>query len=183
NTIEKVPMMKREGVYPVAFFDDLECTVVKVPYKGNASAIFIIPNKGKLQDVEKAFQEGFLSERMKQLKPKKINLWIPKLSLSKKLNLKTELTPIGFGQLFSKSADLSKISNDVKLEVSQANHQAVIIMNEEGTVAAAATSIGVVVTSIEIVPEVKANKPFILIIQLDYQAIPLFIGRINNPNN
>ncbi|KAG8561797.1 hypothetical protein GDO81_015481 [Engystomops pustulosus] len=70
NTIEKVPMMKREGVYPVAFFDDLGCTVVKIPYKGNASAIFIIPNEGKLQDVEKAFQEGSLSERMKQLKPK-----------------------------------------------------------------------------------------------------------------
>ncbi|XP_069806251.1 plasma serine protease inhibitor-like [Dendropsophus ebraccatus] len=181
KTVVKVPMMTRKGEYSMASIPKIGCTVVKIPYKGNFSAIFIIPNKGKMQKVEKAFQEGSLRSWIQKLKPKKIKLSIPKFSFSLKLDLIEELTPIGFTNVFSSTADLSGIAEGPRLEVSQAVHKAVIEVDEEGTVAAAATAIGIVATSIVIYPEVTANRPFILTIVRDDDNLGLFTGKLINP--
>ncbi|MEZ4917012.1 MAG: serpin family protein [Chitinophagales bacterium] len=52
-------------------------------------------------------------------------------------------------------------------------------VNEEGTEAAAVTSIDIVVTSLP--AGVYINRPFILLIREETTGAILFIGRINNP--
>ncbi|XP_056403179.1 plasma serine protease inhibitor-like isoform X2 [Hyla sarda] len=182
NTIVKVPMMTAEDWYSVAILEDVGCTVVKILYTGNVSAIFIIPKEGKMVDVEKAFQEGSLRTWIKKLEPMEISLSIPKFSVSTKLDLVKELTPIGFAQVFSCSADFSGISIDRKLKVSEAVHKAVIEVNEEGTVASAASAIATAETTARRrYPEVKADRPFIMTIVKDDDNTALFTGRILNP--
>ncbi|CAJ0947610.1 unnamed protein product [Ranitomeya imitator] len=56
NTVVKVPMMSRRGEYLTGYIPEIGCRVVDVPYKGNTSAIFVLPEIGKLHDAEKALQ-------------------------------------------------------------------------------------------------------------------------------
>jgi serpin B len=64
--------------------------------------------------------------------------------------------------------------------ISQIEHKAIIEVNEEGTVAAAATSLGMGETAMKPV-EFIVDKPFILFIRDDRTGNVLFIGKILEP--
>ena len=52
-----VPMMKIEYLTTPYFRDEeLECTVVELSYTGNGKAMFILPDEGKMQQVEASLQ-------------------------------------------------------------------------------------------------------------------------------
>ena len=53
----KVPMMNIEDLSTPYFRDEeLACTVVELKYTGNASALFILPDEGRMQQVEASLQ-------------------------------------------------------------------------------------------------------------------------------
>ncbi|XP_063803659.1 alpha-1-antiproteinase-like [Pseudophryne corroboree] len=178
NTVVKVPMMTRQGEYRVAFIQEPECKVVEVPYKGNASAIIILPDAGKLHEVEQALRNASLQTWTKLLRPMRLRFSMPKFSASSTLDLKTELSEIGIKEIFSGSADLSGITG-TPLRVSEAVHKAVLNMDEEGTEAAAATAVTVVKLSLGI--HITVDRPFMFIIKDKNINSALFIGRIMNP--
>ncbi len=64
--------------------------------------------------------------------------------------------------------------------ISQIDHKAIIEVNEEGTVAAAATSLGMGATAVKPV-EFIVNRPFILFIIDDRTGNILFTGKILEP--
>lgn len=64
--------------------------------------------------------------------------------------------------------------------ISQIDHKAIIEVNEEGTVAAAATSMGMGATAVQPV-EFIVNRPFILLIRDDRAGNILFMGKILEP--
>ncbi|KAM3920344.1 alpha-1-antitrypsin-like [Leptodactylus fuscus] len=179
NTVVKVQMMTRKGKYLTAFLDEIGCTVVEVPYKGNTSAIFVLPNEGKLHEVEKALQNVSLVNLAKQTKQREIIFSIPRFTMSTKLDLLKELPHLGIKEIFSDHAELSGITEEVKLKVSKAVHQAELDVNEEGTEAAAATALGV--TKLSLPPQVKAKHPFIFCIISKITESIVFIGRVMNP--
>ncbi|XP_056402785.1 uncharacterized protein LOC130295746 [Hyla sarda] len=179
NTVVKVPMMTNHGEYLVAFMPEIGCTIVDVPYKGNTSAFFILPQEGKLHDVEKALQNVSLETWCKEMRPMDIILSIPKFKISAELDLVKELQSIGITEVFSENADLSGITGAHNLKVTKALHKAVIEVDEKGTEAAGATAIGI--TKLSLPPHIKVNGPFILtIINKDANTM-LFTGRIINP--
>lgn len=49
-------MMFRGGMYKVGHDDQLSCTILEMPYKSNITATFILPDKGKMQQVEEALR-------------------------------------------------------------------------------------------------------------------------------
>lgn len=53
DTKVTVDMMVRHGYYD--FYQDWDnfTSVIKVPYKGNTSMMIVLPNEGKLEEVEK----------------------------------------------------------------------------------------------------------------------------------
>lgn len=54
NTTVKVNMMYRKGYYDFQYDDALNCWAIIVPYDGDYSAWFILPDQGKLKSVEDA---------------------------------------------------------------------------------------------------------------------------------
>ena len=67
----KVPMMKIEELTTPYFRDDeLSCSVVELKYTGNASALFILPDQGKMQQVETSLQPETLRKWKNSLKPR-----------------------------------------------------------------------------------------------------------------
>ena len=67
----KVPMMKINNLTTPYFRDEeLSCTVVELKYTGNASALFILPDQGKMQQVEASLQPETLRKWKNSLKPR-----------------------------------------------------------------------------------------------------------------
>ncbi|XP_073494423.1 alpha-1-antitrypsin-like protein GS55-MS [Phyllobates terribilis] len=179
NTVVKVPMMTRQGEYNIGYISEAECTVVEVPYKGNITAIFMLPDKGKLHDTEKGLQNLTEEAWNNAMKSREIILSIPKFSFSGELDLVKELKHLGITDVFSDHADLSGITEDSRLKVSKAVHKAVLKMDEEGTEASAATAVGI--TKISLPQHIKINRPFFISIYKKDISVEVFSGRIINP--
>ncbi|KAM5129320.1 uncharacterized protein ACMZJ9_019817 [Mantella aurantiaca] len=178
NTIVKVPMMTMSEYFHVAILQEMGCVVVDVPYKGNTSAILILPDKGKLQEVERAVRNVSMQQWAELMRPMKIRLSIPKFCLSATLNLKNELPHLGMKDVFSGHADLSGITGD-HVEVSEAIHKAVLSVDEKGAEAAGASA--VVITKLSGPFQVIANRPFLLTLLHKPTDTILFTGRVMKP--
>nr|XP_033792035.1 alpha-1-antiproteinase-like [Geotrypetes seraphini] len=179
NTVVRVPMMVRSGMYEIYTDAELHCTVVRLPYKGNALAFLILPDEGKLKQVEDALAEATIRKWESKLRRTSVELHVPKFSLSTKLDLKETFMKMGMTKVFSDEADLSGITGLPNLKVSEAVHKAVINVDEAGTTAA-------VVTINEIMPMslpylIKFNSPFLMLVCYPNTKSNLFIARIANP--
>lgn len=49
-------MMFRGGMYQIGHDDQLSCTILEMPYQNNITAIFILPDEGKMKQVEEALR-------------------------------------------------------------------------------------------------------------------------------
>jgi serpin B len=83
------------------------------------------------------------------------------------------------------TADFSRISPTVHLQISAIIHQAVVEVSEKGTKAAASTAVETKATSAPMDPEDKvvfhANHPFIYLIRDNSTGSILFIGQMCKP--
>jgi serine protease inhibitor len=110
---------------------------------------------------------------------------MPIMNLEYKNSINNSLKNMGMTLPFdSNKAEFDNIKkNKETLFISNVLHNCVIKVDENGTQAAALTSILITTTSKQIYNEVKEfyiNKPYIIIIQ-DSDNFVLFVGKINNP--
>ncbi|XP_078536276.1 alpha-2-antiplasmin isoform X1 [Lissotriton helveticus] len=170
--------MMRASKYPLSYFewDHADAQVARLPFKGNMSLIVILPNSFDLQ-ISK-FLDEFNQTELYSLFGRETPtlLKVPRLLLDFKLELTQALTRLGLGELFS-SPDLHGISEE-PLAVSSIQHQSTLQLNEEGVEASAATSIQISrsYTSFSV------NRPFIFFVMDDLTRMPLFLGKVGNPN-
>ena len=84
---------------------------------------------------------------------------------------------MGMTQAFDEStADFSRMSTDGRLFISSVVHKTAITVTEEGTEAAAATSVEVGVTSLP--PSVRVDRPFLFLIRERQTGTLLFTGKV-----
>lgn len=62
KTSVEVEMMTRDGFYKAYSDRKLSCEVVQIPYKGDVTAFFILPKKGKMKQLEHALTKNTLSK-------------------------------------------------------------------------------------------------------------------------
>ncbi|XP_009982931.1 PREDICTED: alpha-1-antitrypsin-like [Tauraco erythrolophus] len=179
KTSVEVKMMTRDGFYQTYSDRKLSCEVVQLPYKGDVAALFILPNEGKMKQLEDALTKDTLSKWEKSLERRRIEVYIPKLSISGTYDLKKMFMNLGVTDVFSDRADLSGITGKHDLKVSKAVHKALLKIHENGTEAAAVTSTDFLPHSVP--PVVKFNHPFLLLIVDQYTQSILFMGKIVNP--
>ncbi|XP_006133744.2 alpha-1-antiproteinase-like [Pelodiscus sinensis] len=179
KTTVKVPMMHRMGMFDFHFDAELSCTVVQLHYNGSATAFFIMPEKGKMKQVEDILQKETVSKWSRSVWRSSVNLYIPKFSISATYDLKNHLINMGITDVFTDQADLSGITGERELKVSRAVHKAVLNVDERGTEAAAATAIEIMPMSMP--QTIEYNCPFLMLIFEKTTNSTLFIGKINNP--
>ena len=89
---------------------------------------------------------------------------------------------MGMGIAFSDRADFSRILQSGGLCISEVLHKTYVKVDEEGTEAAAVTSVGVGTTAVVGSSfYMRVDKPFIFVIKDNYSNSILFIGKIINP--
>ncbi|MEZ4455616.1 MAG: serpin family protein [Gemmatimonadales bacterium] len=89
-----------------------------------------------------------------------------------------DLKALGMGIAFTDLADLTGIA-DADL-LTKVEHKTFVAVDEEGTEAAAATAVGVGVTSAPVRVPVRVDRPFLILIRERFSGAILFLGRINS---
>ncbi|HYD90681.1 MAG TPA: serpin family protein, partial [Flavobacterium sp.] len=110
-----------------------------------------------------------------------MHLYLPKFELEYEVQLKEPLSEMGMGVAFTDFADFTGINEAGGLMIDEVKHKTYVKVDEEGTEAAAATSVGVVITSLP--PSFTVDKPFIVAIREKAYGSIIFIGKVMNPNN
>uniref|UniRef100_A0A8C3X1G1 Serpin domain-containing protein n=1 Tax=Catagonus wagneri TaxID=51154 RepID=A0A8C3X1G1_9CETA len=182
NKTVEVPLMSHKGLETPYFRDEeLACTVVELKYTSNDSALFILPDEGKMLDVEAKLLPETLRRWRGSLQPGNI-LNLPRFSISGDYGLHGTLPQLGIRKIFTHEADLSGVTGDQKLGVSKVIHKAVIDVGEEGTEAAAATGIAVLTSALHSPFIVSFDRPFLFAVtSKDTQSI-LFLGKVTDPS-
>ncbi|NXS60861.1 A1AT2 antiproteinase, partial [Brachypteracias leptosomus] len=180
NTSVKVNMMQRDSKYNSYYDKDLSCEVVEVPYQGTARALFILPDDGKMKQVEDALSKEILCKWENKLVSRRLHLQLPKISISGSYDVKNLLMEMGITEVFSSNADLSGISGSHNLQVSQAIHKALLEVDEAGTEAAGATAI-ILTRVLHPSVTIKFNRPFIILIYDKKTSTAVFMGKIVDP--
>ena len=181
--IVKAQMMTVGGEKAVFFYaqtDDLQ--ILELPYEGeDISMLILLPKEDSLEKVEKDLTIEKLSELKGMMKERQISVSIPRFSFETKYFMADALKQMGMPSAFDPDkADFSGMTGANELYVTSLIHQAFIEVNEEGTEAAASTSISMGITSVR--PDFfYADRPFIFIIQEKTTGTMLFIGRVSDP--
>ena len=182
---KQVPMMSRTGQYPVYIGEDFQA--INLPYGEGRMGMFIfLPNNKS--DLNK-FVGNITTEKwenwMEQFREREVQIRIPKFKLeygTKVLN--DVLTSLGMGVAFdednadfSRMADLDAVGGN--LYITKVAHKTFIEVNEEGTEAAAVTSVGVGIKSLP--PRFIVDRPFFFVIRDNETGTVLFMGTVVEP--
>jgi serine protease inhibitor len=180
-----VPMMAQSGNYLYHRGDKFQA--VNLPYgEGDVSLYLFLPDKGSsLDDFLKglSFQkwEGWINN----FNDTPGDVKLPRFKLDYGETLNDSLKAVGMGVAFNpREADFSGIRPERDIYISQVKHKAVVEVNEEGTEAAAATSVGVTTTSIREPRErfsFVADRPFLMAIRDSKTGAILFMGAVMEP--
>jgi serpin B len=111
-----------------------------------------------------------------------VNLTFPRFRLEYTRRLNDDLKALGMEVAFDQSrADFYRIADvrPERLYLSRVDQKTFVEVNEEGTEAAAATSVGVSVTSVPEVFEMKVDRPFVFAIRERLSGTVMFLGLMN----
>jgi serine protease inhibitor len=180
-----MPMMAQSGNYLYHRGDKFQA--VSLPYgEGGVRLYLFLPDKGSsLDDFLKglSFQkwEGWINN----FNDTPGDVKLPRFKLDYEETLNDSLSAVGMGVAFNpREADFSGIRPERDLFISEVKHKAVVEVNEEGTEAAAATSVGVTTTSIRQPRErfsFVADRPFLMAIRDSKTGAILFMGAVMEP--
>jgi len=173
-------MMFQEDTFPV--YQNAVFQAIELPYSGNKfSMIIMLPKAGKsINDIVSVLSVQNWSDWLSAFSEGDMKVFLPQFKFATDKTLNNVLGALGLGIAFTDNADFSGINHDVPLQITEVKHKTYIEVNEEGTEAAAVTSIGIGVTS---APENQflANHPFLFAIKDNKSQTVVFIGVLGNP--
>lgn len=118
---------------------------------------------------------------MAGLKETTQDIRLPKFKFSYDISLNAALKGLGMGLAFGEggAADFTRINAAGGLQIDEVKHKTFVEVNEEGTEAAAVTSVGIILVSAG--QTVVINRPFLFAIREMKTGLILFTGIVNNP--
>ncbi|XP_012510644.1 PREDICTED: alpha-1-antitrypsin-like [Propithecus coquereli] len=175
-----VPMMQRLGRFQLQHFPQLHSHVLRLPYSCNSTAVFILPDMGKVGETEEALMKEDFDTWTQPFPLRKRKLYFPKFSLPGKIQLDKLLPAVGISDIFSYHAKLSGISlQTMPMKVSKAEHRAELTADEEGAEEEDTTDLQAL--DKQYLPALHFNRPFLLLVFEDGSRSLLFMGKVLNP--
>ncbi len=158
---------------------------IELPYGNKKYSMILLksrtnPTPG--QPVEELVDQEVWQTLVGNLHPIETELALPKFKFSYENKLNDELIDMGMGIAFSNAADFSGINGKRNLSISEVKHKSFIEVNEEGTEAAAVTSVGIVLTSMPQTYVFNVDRPFLFAIREMKTGLIVFIGQVNDPS-
>ncbi len=159
---------------------------VELPYAGSTlSLLAVMPVGQSIGSLQSRLNAGSLAQIVSRLATKTVALSLPRFKLEYHVELGAPLRALGMTDAFSENANFSGIAASPPLKLGVVEHAANFSLNEQGTVAAAATVVTAEPTSAQrfVGPIVKfdLNKPFLFLLRDDRTGTILFAGRLSEP--
>ncbi|ALC47644.1 Spn28Da [Drosophila busckii] len=166
---------------------ELDAEIIDIPYaNSNVSMVILLPNQkdgiDKLVSNLHKFHAHQLTPHGSRHNEYKTLLQLPKFKFEFKMELIPVLKELGVIDLFSKAANLEKITNNnPPIKVEKVIQKAMIEVDEIGSTAAAAQVLEIVFLSGTLNPRrFIVDRPFVFLIR-DFERV-YFAGRVGNPN-
>lgn len=182
----EVDFMSMMSRFEYARHDDAQ--VLRMPYDGDRLSMVIM-----LPSDRDGFGGNVTAQHLERwtdtMHNREVYVQIPKFEVRTHYPLKPLLVSMGVVDAFDPaSSDLSgmaALSPDQTLYLDDALHDAYVKVNEEGTEAAAVTTITMSMLNESLAPEpetFRADHPFLFLIQDDSSGAILFMGRVTDPS-
>ncbi|XP_059168243.1 antichymotrypsin-2-like [Physella acuta] len=161
-----------------------EVDVAELPFQGGRFALYIaLPEKlDGIASLEKSLSgQNEIDQLFTGLSKKTVFVQIPKFTTESTLDLNEPLRELGMVEAFDSGADFSRITTSRKIFISQVIHKAKIEVTETGVTAAAATYVGLILTSAPIPKPInfKADHPFLYFLRDNQSGQILFQGKFS----
>jgi len=180
------PMMIQSGKYP--YFENDEFQAIRLPYGNDRFAMYVfLPRKSRdLPGFLRSLDETHWNEWIGKLSERKGRIVLPKFESTYSERLNEALESMGMSIAFGSGADFSGIHPPPPpLLINDVEHKTYVKVDEEGTEAAAATSIGIVAMAVVVSPppfEMVVDHPFFCAIAERQSGALLFSGVVTDPS-
>ncbi|XP_053102005.1 serpin B6-like isoform X1 [Hemicordylus capensis] len=190
NESRTVQMMYKKAKFNMTYIPDYLTKIIELPYiDKELSMIILLPDEiaDDSTGLEKLEREITYEKLMDWIKPEmmdltEVELSLPKFKLEETYDLKPVLRSMGMTEAFDQGkADFSGMSSNNDLVLSEVVHKSFVEVNEEGTEAAAATAVIMMMRCAMIVPRFTADHPFLFFIWHNKTRSILFYGRFCSP--
>ena len=185
---KEVSMMSQSLTY--LYYRGKDFQSVVLPYgTGSVSMYVFLPDEQTSLD---QFERNLTAEnwetwmRSFQLTPG--DLMLPRFKVDWEANLNGVLIALGMVEAFDPQranfSEMAALNPANNLYISEVKHKSWAEVNEEGTVAAAVTSVGIGLTSVQQPREkfiMKVDRPFFFAIRDNRTGVVLFMGSVTNP--
>lgn len=177
------PLMVQQGNY--AYYETDQFQAISLPYGNRRLSMYVfLPRpQSNLSDFYASLTPENWDSWMGQFNRRQGTIQLPRFKFEYESHLNAALSALGMGTIFAPGqADFSNLS-DSEIVVDQVKHKTFIEVNEEGTEAAAVTSIGIRATSIDLTGpfEMVVDRPFFCAIRDNQTGTVLFMGSVVDP--
>jgi serine protease inhibitor len=177
KTSSTVPLMYQSATLRIARAAGY--AAVDLLYGNSAFAMTVVlPNPNvDINTLAESLTEESWKSLEESFSEQKSDLYLPRFQLTWKRELNPDLTALGMGVAFREGADFTPMSpRGHELVITKVIQKTFVDVNEEGTEAAAATSVGIGVTSAP--PVIRVDRPFLFVIRERFSGTILFMGKI-----
>lgn len=184
---KKVQLMSDTGKF--SYFEEKDFQAVKLPYGSERyeALVFLPAPSVKLSEFErKMTSQNFDRFATSFEEWSNSQLTMPRFHVDYGKTLNHVLSNMGFANMFSDAADFSKMHTPPPgLKVSEVIHKTTLDVDEKGTVATAATSVGLMPTMVRLEKprqfKMIVDRPFIFAIRDSKTGLLLFVGSVYKP--
>ena len=176
-------MMNQTGTFP--YLSGADFQAVELPYgqTSRLSMLIILPAVGvNLGSFVANMTNQELSTWIADLEPTQVSIGLPRFTANYANSLVSALTSLGMGVAFSPDgADFTDLASGIGVHISDVEHEAVVQVDESGTVAAAATTVTISPSIVVQNATMNMNRPFFYAILDGKTGMLLFIGTLIDP--
>jgi len=159
-------------------------TAASLPYAGGTtSMVLLVPDAGTFDAFEAALTADTLQAALAGAGTAALEaVMVPRFSARQHFSVKKALAALGMTDAFDgAAADFSGIDGRHDLFITDVIHQANVAVDEQGTVASAATAVIVGIKGVR--QTLVVDRPFLYLIRDDATGAILFLGRVLDPSS
>jgi serpin B len=179
------PMMSQNGKYD--YFETNSFQAIRLPYGNDRLAMYVfLPRKNtRLPDFLRSLDESHWREWTRKLARSKGEIVLPGFESTYSQQLNNALKAMGMSVAFGPQADFSRLRPPPPpLRIDAVEHKTYVKVDEEGTEAAAVTSVGIVAMAVIASPppfQMVVDHPFFCAIAEQRSGALLFAGVVTDP--